>query len=95
MFKDKAVQKSINWNLRRCINPKRFLKKVKKQLLYQVKHYGSYPDEDGLIHCCLHQRLSQEGFSELRILCQQEGIILSSEWKSPFIELYCFSIKVR
>lgn len=94
MFKDEATQKAINWNLRRCINPKRFLKIVKKDLLYKAKH-SEYHDENGFVHSWVHQRLSQEGFIELRNMCHEEGIIFSSEWESPFPALYCFKLKVR
>lgn len=94
MFKDEAKEKAIKWNLRRCISPKRFLRIVKKDLLYKAKH-SEYHDKKGYVGVSIIQRLSQEGFTELKDMCQKEGIIFSSEWESPFPTLYCFKLKVR
>ena len=94
MFKDEATKKAFNWNLKRCKSAKRMLRQVKKDLLYKAKRF-EYHDEDGTVECWTHERLSREGFDELKKLCQEEGIVFSSEWESPFPALYCFSMKVR
>lgn len=94
MFKDEAISKAVNWNLRRCISPKRLLKIVKKVLLYKAKR-SKYHDYKGFVYFWTYQRLSQEGFTELKDMCQKEGIIFSSNWESPFPENYCFKLKVR
>lgn len=94
MFKDEARSKAISWNLRRCENPKRVLKLVEKDLLYKAKRI-EYHVGEGFVRCQIHIRLSQKGFTELKDMCQKEGIIFSSNWESPFPDLYCFELKVR
>lgn len=93
MFKNKAISEAVNWNLQRCISPKRFLKMVKKDLLYKAKH-SEYHIE-GYVRCCICQRLSQEGFIELKDMCKKEGIIFSENWESPFPKVYGFELKIR
>lgn len=93
MFKNVATNKALNWNLRRCIKPKKLLKIVKKDLMQRAK-YG-YPDRDGYVHFMIAQRVSYEGFNELKNMCYEDGIILYPEhWKSPYPEIYNFKMKI-
>lgn len=95
MFKDEAIQKSFDWNLRRCENPKKLLRFVKRDFLYKTKNYMGDSDEE--MFCAnVRARLSQEGFNKLKDMCQKEGIILSNEqWEGPFPTIYCFELKIR
>lgn len=56
--------------------------------------YG-YVDRDGYVYFRIGERLSYEGFHELKNMCHEEGIILYPEnWKSPYPEIYNFKMKV-
>lgn len=70
MFRDEAIQKAINWNLRRCISAKRFLKIVKKDLRYKAKHF-QYHDKNGNVELIIIKRLSKEGFYQLKEMCKE------------------------
>lgn len=94
MFRDEAIQKAINWNLRRCRSAKKILKIVKKDLQYKAIH-SEYHLKEGYVQLNLLTRLSQKGFTELQEMCQKEGIIFPSNWESPFPDCYCFKLKIR
>lgn len=91
-FREKVLLASNNYNSRRCISPKRLLKIVKKDLLYKSKHFEYY--DHGYVRLCTVERLSEEGFRQLKELCRQEGIIFKSTWISPCPNCYVFEVKV-
>ena len=93
MFKDEATKQWRIWNLKRCKKPKKVLKDVKKDLMYKAKR-SLYHDENGKVQCWSHYQITQEDFQELKILCEQDGIKCTSEWKSINPELYCFEMQV-
>lgn len=94
MFRDEAIKEAVNWNLRRCKSAKSILRVVKKDLLYKAKR-SDYHDDKGFVELGIRKRISQEGFTELKKMCEQEGIVFSSNWESPFPAVYSFKMKVR
>ena len=94
MFKDEAIKEAIRCNLRRCKSAESILRFVKRELRYKAKH-SDYHDDKGFVQLGIRERISQEGFTELKKMCEQEGIVFSSNWESPFPAVYSFKMKVR
>lgn len=92
-FREKVIKASSDFNLRRCINPNQLLRIVKKDLMYKAKRF-EYQDEFGYVRLVTVERLSMEGFMQLKELCRKEGIIFNSNWINSFPQCYVFELKI-
>ena len=92
MFSEKAKEKAMKYNLQKCKKPKKFFRRVKKGLLKAAKHLK---DGEKIARFSKKARLSNEGYTKLKKLCNENGINFSTCYTDCFPTIYYFSIMIR
>ena len=92
MFSEKAKKEAMKYNLQKCEKTKKFFRKVKKGLLKAAKRLK---DGEKIARFSKKARLSNEGYTKLKKLCDENGISFQTYYTDCFPTTYEFSIVIR
>ena len=95
MFKDECMERATKWNLERADDPVKALIKIKEKFIKKALAPELNCDIWGNLTVSKNLRLSQEGYQELKTLCEEEGIELVTHWHNPFKKRYVFKMQFQ